>query len=146
MNLSVIEKEDLEDIVCDMLRDLKTHEMQLYTKFKNILDDIVYGIDEEEAVDIVHSFKPSGEAFSIDKVREILHRNGKTSEEDCINYYLTMNMMYNDYKPYMESRRLDIQEFCMEMSRLFIEDIDAPKHKVSRYFKMYLDDDDENDN
>ena len=56
-----------------------------------------------------------------------------------------MNMMYNDYKPYMESRRLDTQEFCMEMSRLFIEDIDAPKHKVSRYFKMCLDDD-ENDN
>ena len=145
MNLSRVEREDLEDIVCDMLYDLKDKDTHLYDKFKTILADIVYDIDEAEAVDIVHSFKPSGEAFSIDKVREILHRNGKTSEEDCINYYLTMNMMYNDYKPYMESRRLDIQEFCMEMSRLFIEDIDAPKHKVSRYFKMYLDDD-ENDN
>lgn len=139
MNLSRVEREDLEDIVCDMLYDLKDKDTHLYDKFKTILDDIVYDIDEDEAVDIVHSFKPSGEAFSIEKVEEILHKMGKTSEHCLIEYYLTMNMMYNDYKVYAENKRLDIQDFCIEMSKLFIEDIDAPKHKVSKYFEMFLD-------
>lgn len=140
MDLSRVEKEDLEDIICDMLCDLKQDDTHLYNKFKAILDDIVYDIDEDEAVDIVHSFKPNGEAFSVDKVKEILHKTGK-STEDYVDYYLVMNMMYNDYKPYAESKRLDIQDFCIEMSKLFIEDIDAPEHKVSKYFRMCLDED-----
>ena len=138
MDLSKIEKEDLEDIVCEMLEDIKEHNLSIYDKYTDILDDILYGIDEEEAVDIVHSFKPNGEAFSKARVKEILHRLGKS--EDCyLDYYMTMNMIYNDFKPYAESKRLDIQDFCIEMSKLFINDIDAPKHKVSKYFSMFLD-------
>ena len=138
MDLSKIEKEDLEDIVCEMLEDIKEHNLSIYDKYTDILDDILYGIDEKEAVDIVHSFKPNGEAFSKERVKEILHRLGKS--EDCyLDYYMTMNMIYNDFKPYAESKRLDIQDFCIEMSKLFINDIDAPKHKVSKYFSMFLD-------
>ena len=138
MNLSKINKEDLEDIICDIMEDVKDHDMQIYTKYNDILEDILYGIDKEEAVDIVHSFKPYGEAFSLEKVKEILHRLGKT-DANCVDYYLVMNMMYNDYKTFAESKRLDIQDFCVEMSKLFIDDADAPKHKVSKYFSMYVD-------
>jgi hypothetical protein len=48
-----------------------------------------------------------------------------------------MNMFYNDYKTYADSKRLDIREFCFEMSKLYINDIDAPKHKVEKYFKNF---------
>ena len=104
-----------------------------------MIEDILYCINEPEAVDIVHSFKPNGEAFSLDRIREILVKM-HVSEEECIDYYLCMNMFYNDFKMYAENRRLDIQEFCFEMSKLFIHDSDAPEHKVSKFFKMYLDD------
>ncbi len=140
MDLSKIEKEDLEDIVCDILDELKVCEVHLFEKFSEMLEDILYGIDETEAVDIVHSFEPNGETFSMERVKEILRKVG-IAEGACIDYYLTMNMFYNDYKSYAESKRLDLQEFCLEMSKLFINDIDAPKYKVAKYFKMFLDDD-----
>lgn len=103
-----------------------------------MLEDILYGIDETEAVDIVHSFEPNGETFSMERVKEILRKTG-IDENACIDYYLTMNMFYNDFKSYAESKRLDLQEFCFEMSKLFINDVDAPKHKVAKYFNMFLD-------
>lgn len=138
MNLSRVDREDLEDIICDMMEDVKKHNLQIYDKYNDILEDIMYEIGEEEAIEIVHSFKPYGEAFSMDKVKEILHRQGK-SDANCIDYYLVMNMIYNDYKTFAEMKRMDVQDFCLEMSKLFIEDTDAPKHKVSRYFSMYID-------
>lgn len=141
MDLSKIEKEDLEDIVCDILDELKVCEVHLFEKFSEMLEDILYGIDETEAVDIVHSFKPNGETFSMERIKEILHKYG-INENACIDYYLTMNMFYNDYKSYAESKRLDLQDFCFEMSKLFINDTDAPKHKVAKYFKMFVEDDD----
>lgn len=139
MDLSKIEKEDLEDILCDMLEELEKCEIHLFHKLSNMLEDVLYSIDKTEAVDIVHSFEPNGETFSMERVREILHRSG-ISEDYLIDYYLVMNMMYNDYKSYAESKRLDLQEFCIEMSKLFINDVDAPRHKICKYFKMYLDD------
>ena len=48
-----------------------------------------------------------------------------------------MNMFYNDYKTYPESKRLDINDFCLEMTKLFINDSDAPKYKTEKYFKMF---------
>ena len=138
MNLSRVDREDLEDIICDMMEDMKKHNLQIYDKYNDILEDIMYEIGEEEAIEIVHSFKPYGEAFSMDKVKDILHRHGK-SDANCIDYYLVMNMIYNDYKTFAEMKRMDVQDFCLEMSKLFIEDTDAPKHKVSRYFSMYIE-------
>lgn len=139
MDLSKMGKEDLENILYDILEDLENSDGHLAEKYEDMIEDILYCINEPEAVDIVHSFKPNGEAFSLDRIREILVKM-HVSEEECIDYYLCMNMFYNDFKMYAENRRLDIQEFCFEMSKLFIHDSDAPKHKVSKFFKMYLDD------
>lgn len=138
MDLSRIEKESLENIVCDILDEVKMCDMHLYKKLSDMLEDILYGIDETEAVDIVHSFEPNGETFSMERVKEILRKTG-IDENACIDYYLTMNMFYNDFKSYAESKRLDLQEFCLEMSKLFINDVDAPKYKVAKYFNMFLD-------
>lgn len=54
-----------------------------------------------------------------------------------VEYYLCMNMFYNDFKAYPEAKRLDINEFCLMMSKHFINDVDAPKYKVEKYFKMF---------
>lgn len=64
MDLSKIDKADLENILYNILLELRKHHMELFEKYSDMLDDILYGIDEIEAVDIVHSFEPNGETFS----------------------------------------------------------------------------------
>lgn len=142
MDLSKISKDDLENLICDMLTDLETVNSELCDKYSDMIEDILYDICDEDIITIVHSFKPHGEAFNQDKVKEILLQKSKSIDE-CNDYYLAMNMMYNDFKTYAEMKRLDVQDFCYELAKLFINDIDAPDHKIQRYFKLYLDNEDE---
>ena len=142
LDLSKIKKEDMEHILNTILVDLKHCNNEMCDKYKDMIEDILYCIDDTEAVDIVHSFEPYGEAFSMEKVKEILNKM-RVSEDDIVDYYLCMNMFYNDYKRYADSKRLDLQEFCFEMSKMFIEDEDAPDYKVSRFFRIFLEDLDE---
>lgn len=138
MNLNSIKKADMEKILNEILEDLKDCDSALCDKYRVMVEDILYCIDATEADEIVHSFKPYGEAFSKERVKEILNKM-HISVDACIDYYLCMNMFYNDYKSYAENKRLDVQDFCFEMSKLFINDSDAPKHKVSKFFKMFLE-------
>ena len=138
MDLSKLVRDDLEELIDEMLVDLSRTEEHLYQKYKDIIEDAMYGIDEAEAVEIVKSFKPYGEIFTITKVKDILAKMGK-SDDEYVDYYLCMNMFYNDYKRYVDMKRLDVQDFCYELSKMFICDEDAPKHKVSKFFNMYID-------
>ena len=128
----------MEKILNEILEDLKDCDNTLCDKYRVMVEDILYCIDATEADEIVHSFKPYGEAFSKERVKEILNKM-HISVDACIDYYLCMNMFYNDYKSYAENKRLDVQDFCFEMSRLFINDSDAPKHKGTKLFKMFLE-------
>ena len=134
MNINKLTKSSLEDILCEMMKDLEKVNNQMYKKYEDIIDCELYYIDENEAVNIVKSMKPYGEVFSITDVVNMLNKN-QIHENKYIKYYLCMNMFYNDYKIYAESKRLDIKEFCFEMSKLFIDDVDAVKYKVEKYFK-----------
>lgn len=55
---------------------------------------------------------------------------------DPLEYYVCMNMAYNDYKDISDRLNVDVTEFCYMISRRFIEDVDAPPHKVAKYFMM----------
>lgn len=138
MDLSKLSKECLEDILCDVMDDLNKYNKQLADKYDSVIDDELYYIDEMDAMKIVRSFKPYGEVFSMTEVKDTLAKQ-QVPADYCTKYYLCMNMFYNDYKTYAESKRLDIKDFCFEMSKLFINDIDAPKHKVAKYFKEFED-------
>lgn len=136
MDLSKLNKETLEDILCDLLEDVGKINRPLSEKYDTIIEEELYYIDDVEAMKIVRSFKPYGEVFSMADVKELLTKMQMPSDK-CLKYYLCMNMFYNDYKSYPESKRLDVKEFCFEMSKMFINDIDAPKHKVAKYFKSF---------
>lgn len=43
-----LRKKAIEDIVCDILDELKVCEVHLFEKFSEMLEDILYGIDETE--------------------------------------------------------------------------------------------------
>lgn len=136
MDLSKLSKNNLEELLCDVLEDLTKYNRPLAEKYDSMIDDILYDIDDTEAIKIVRSFKPYGEVFSMNDVKDLLQKQ-QVSVNYCIEYYLCMNMFYNDYKVYPEAKRLDVKEFCYEMSKLFINDVDAPKHKVAKYFKSF---------
>ena len=136
MEINKLSKTSLEDILCELMCDLEKTNRIMYTKYEGIIDDELYYIDEAEAMDIVKNMKPYGEVFSMSDIKDMINK-GQIPENKCIKYYLTMNMFYNDYKSYIELKRLDSKEFCLEMSKLFINDVDAPKRKVEKYFKNF---------
>lgn len=136
MDLSKLSKDCLENILYNITEDLRKYNKQLADKYDSMIDDIMYDISDTDATKIVRSFKPYGEVFSMNDITEMLQRL-QVSTKYCVDYYLCMNMFYNDYKLYAEAKRLDVKDFCYEMSKLFINDIDAPKHKVAKYFKSF---------
>lgn len=97
------------------------------------LEKLAYKITPEEAERIVKSMKPRGQYWSLKQVREYLHSKGV--EDDCVNYYLAMNMAYNDY--YGTAQLFGLQndvEFYYSIAREFINDADAKPFKVEKYF------------
>lgn len=136
MDLSKLNKTTLEDILREVMCDLEKSSKLLYQKYDDIICNELYYIDENEAKTIVKSMKPYGEVFSINDVMSIIN-NHQIHENKCIKYYLCMNMFYNDYKSYMDMKKLEPKEFCFEMAKLFINDVDAPKYKVEKYFKDF---------
>lgn len=136
MDLSKLSKNSLEGVVSSMMEDLEKENTGLYDKYDDLICEMLYYIDDREAEHIVKSMKPFGEVYTMETVESTLEKNN-INHENTIPYYLCMNMFYNDYKMYPESKRLDINEFCLEMSKMFINDSDAPKHKTEKYFKMF---------
>ena len=136
MDLSKLSKNSLEGVVSSMLEDLEKENVGLYDKYDDLICEMLYYIDDREAETIVKHMKPFGEVYTMEAVESTLEKNG-INHENTIDYYLCMNMFYNDYKMYPESKRLDINDFCLEMSKMFINDSDAPKHKTEKYFKMF---------
>ena len=141
MDLSKLSRESLEDLFCSMLDDLEDSHSSLLEKYTDAIEDELYYIDDEEAHHIVKMFKPYGEVYTISSIKEFLEKKGKSVEDACLTrYYLVMNMMYNDYKTVQETYGLEANEFFYMMSKSFIEDVDAPKRKVEKYFKMFEED------
>lgn len=134
MDFDKLSKEALEDIIYDIMEDLRKTDESLYMKYEDMINEELYCIDVPEAIEIVKAMKPHGEVFSMADISEMLSKY-QISEDKFVKYYLCMNMFYNDYKTYADSKRLDIKEFCFEMSKLFINDTDGVKYKVEKYFK-----------
>lgn len=135
MDLSKLSKSSLEGVMNNIIEDLYRENNPLAEKYDDLICEMLYYIDEDEAMKIVAAMKPYGEIYNMETIKSTLNKQGINQHE--LYYYLCMNMFYNDYKTYPESKRLDINEFCIEMSKMFINDIDAPKYKVEKYFKMY---------
>ena len=136
MDLSKLSKSSLEGLVNNMIEDLSNEKHSLADKYEDLICEMLYYIDEDEAMTIVKNMKPYGEVYTMEAVEDTLDKAG-INYDDLVEYYLCMNMFYNDYKTYPESKRLDTNEFCLEMTKLFINDSDAPKYKTEKYFKMF---------
>lgn len=120
----------LEDKVWNTL---KHQDLESYNEFMGVLEGAYYSINREEAEKIVRAMKPYGEFWSYEQIKDYLKEK---DIDDCLDYYLAMNMVRNDYydtaKKYMLQ---DDTEFYFSLAQDFLVDDDAKPFKVAKYFK-----------
>ncbi len=91
------------------------------------------GFTEEEATKIVRHMEPKGQCWSYNQVKDYVTTQGITT--NYVNWYLVMNMCYNDY--YNTAKAYNLQNdtnFYFNLAKDFIFDPDAEPFKVERYF------------
>lgn len=133
---TAVEKDD-SDLVCcavaNMLDILERTNSKMYNEFIEKLENIAYHIPYAEAESIVRNMSPKGQHWGYNEVESVCVDHGVT--EDITDYYMVMNMMYNDY--YSTASRYGLQndlDFYWSLTCDFINDPDAKPHKVARYF------------
>lgn len=135
--LHKLNKKDLETILNDLISDLETDCPELAEKYMCELEDYIYVISVDEAKDIVNSMKPYGEKFTYDFTVNFLKEKEITEELECIQYYLVMNSIFNDYKAFFDKYpSFSQKDVYYDFAKCFIEDLDGPKYKVEKYFML----------
>ena len=125
--------EEYWDIMDDFISMLCKKYPDLYDIIMEKLECLAYRIPEDEAESIVRRMSPRGQHWSYNQVKDFVESHGIKS--DWTNWYLVLNMCYNDY--YDAAKAFDLQddpEFFFSLARDFIEDADAKPLKVEKYF------------
>lgn len=127
------DKPELIEEVSKALHSLKSCNNSEYEHITDYLKEIAYCIPEEEAIRIVRHMEPKGQCWSFNQVKDYVSSQGIT--DNYINWYLVMNMCYNDY--YNTAKAYNLQNdtnFYFNLAKDFIFDPDAEPFKVEKYF------------
>jgi DNA-binding ferritin-like protein len=132
----MLERASQEDIkaladVSEMLLDnIKESEPGFYKHAESVLYEAYYGkkLTHERAEKIIHCMKPYGMKWTEEQTTEVMKAHGMSL--DPIEFWVVMNMAYNDYHKMFDE---DIEKY-VEFSKLFINDEDAKEGKVYEYF------------
>lgn len=117
----------------EAMEKLRRKNPDLYEDVMDGLECLAYKIPMEEAVQIVKEMRPKGQYWSYQQVRDWCKSKGV--DKDITNWYLVLNMVYNDYCSV--AKHFGLQEdddFYWCMAKCFIEDPDAKPFKVEKYF------------
>lgn len=128
-----IDPEKVDEIFESMLNTLKKVDPDAYMEYKMKLEKLMYTITKEDAERIVRNMKPKGQMWSYEQVKRFIESKGY--EDDFVDWYLVMNMCYNDY--YNTAKTYGLQnedDFYYNLAKDFIEDPDASPIKVAKYF------------
>lgn len=121
----------LNDMLDELICDLKEKEPKLYKEYKTKLMGMAYDYNftKEMAFEIVDDMKPYGEVWGYDTTSEVKRQyNVQANDTD---FYLVMNSMANDYSKVIDKE--DVETYA-RLSNAFINDEDAIKNKVWEYF------------
>lgn len=120
-------------IMEDTVKRIYKENPALFKEFNTAMEEVAYSIDSATAEQIVRKMEPYGQYWSMSAITDYLKTKGVT--ERLTDYYLVMNMMYNDY--YETASAYGLQknvDFFFSLAKNFIEDRDAKPHKVAKYF------------
>ena len=117
----------------DMLNKLSRKDPAMFDEYIDKLERLAYRIPKDEAERIVRNMRPKGQYWTYNQVMDLVKSKGITG--DWTNWYLVMNMVYNDFCATAKHFGLhnDV-EFFYHLAKDFIEDPDAKPMKVEKYF------------
>lgn len=124
--------EKMNEIYYDMAEYIQNINPSLYRDYCDEAEGILYGITDEESEMIVRNMRPYGEHWNREVVDNYIMSRGETPSKE---YYLVMNMAFNDYRNTAQMMGMDTDDFYYSLAHDFIHDPDGPKHKVEKYFK-----------
>lgn len=105
----------------------------MYDELMESLECLAYKIPAEEAMQIVKAMRPKGQYWSMQQVKDLCREHH--IDKDIVNWYLVLNMCYNDYCGTAKAFGLQSdEEFYWSLAKDFIEDPDAKPFKVEKYF------------
>lgn len=117
----------------DMLNKLSRKDPALYGEYISSLEHLAYRIPKDEAERIVRNMRPKGQYWTYAQVMDLVKSKGVAG--DWVNWYLVMNMVYNDYCDTAKRYGLhNDPDFFYHLAKDFIEDPDAKPMKVEKYF------------
>lgn len=125
--------EEAWDLADEVMEKIKRKWPDLYEDLMCDLECLAYKIPTEEAIQIVKAMRPKGQHWSMQQIKDYCRDKG--IDKDIVNWYLVMNMCYNDY--YDTAKTFGLQnddEFYYSLAKDFIEDPDAKPLKVEKYF------------
>lgn len=133
---SAQQKDEGDRICClfaEMMEKLERENPSMYRKAINDMEEIAYAISKDDAERIVRNMSPKGQYWTYTDITNLLKSKGIEGHDT--DYYLVMNMVYNDY--YRTASLYGVQkdvEFYFSLARDLIEDADAKPHKIAKYF------------
>lgn len=124
----------LMEIGKEAFEALEYADKRKYEELMGKLEDICYEISQDEAETIVRKMSPKGQVWSINQIKSVLEQHDEKGY-NLVNWYLVMNMMYNDYHNTAEMFGINEDvEFYYSLAYDFIHDVDGKSHKVEKYF------------
>lgn len=136
--VKTLREKGVEECEIDAINDeayacIQKLDESLFRLLKEKLEDLFYVISRAKAEKIVTDMKPYGQMWSYEQIEQLLHK--KSIGSSAIDWYLVMNMCYNDYFNTAKIYGLQSDEnFYFNLASNFINDQDAGPHKVAKYF------------
>ena len=120
----------LNDMLDELICDLKEQKPKLYKEYKKELYELAYGnvILEDKAIEIVEHMKPYGEHYSMDEAKML--KENYSIRHNVSDIYLVANSLYNDYHEILD----DNDEMYAKMTKLWLNDADSVEDKIYQYF------------
>lgn len=130
----ILQKGDLSKVSDEFDKLLPSIDRDTRERLTNALEKAAYYISPQKAQEIVSAMVSYGEHWSKEDVSKYIAQKG-VPQEQCMQYYLVMNMAYNDYKQVADEFHIDEPAFYFALAKSFIDDPDGKPLKVEKYFQ-----------
>lgn len=133
--------EEMEELAEELFEHLKEKDECKYWKMYFKMYEVTHGkhLNEEMAETWVHSMKPYGEHWTKEQTDAVLTKHGLSV--DKIDFYVGMNMAYNDYYKAIETDEMTDEEKLnayIKLAYYFIKDEDFGPNKMYEYYKTIV--------
>lgn len=123
--------EEMNKVYYRMADRVKELDPNMYDMFVEEAENIAYTYSRNDAEKYVNAMGPYGQHWSYDDVKNYVKDRG-VADSDVCDYYVAMNMAYNDYRRTAEKYGTDRTDFYFDIAWDYINDEDSPDYKVAR--------------